>query len=416
MQLKTILNRIEKHSSHVYESARFARRDGRDVLEVSIAPRRGSRPTCSGCGQRGPGYDTLPTRSFQYVPLWGIAVFLMYAMRRVSCPRCGVLVEWVPWSEGKRPTTHSFEWFLAEWARRLSWIEVARLYHTSWETVFRAVERAVEYGRAHAKYDAIEAIGIDEIQYRLGHVYLTLVYQIDTHHRRLIWIGEKRTKATLNAFFDWLGAERTARLRFVCSDMWKAYLTVVAQRAAHVIHVLDRFHILKHMNEAIDKVRAGDARTLKARKRKPLLKDSRWALLRNPVNRTHKDRLKLAELTRTNLPSIRSVLLRDSFQSFWKYTSPTWAGKFLDRWCTTVMRSRIEPMKKVARMLRNHRTLLLNWFATRALSNGIVEGFNNKAKLTIRKSYGFRMFRTVEVALYHSLGALPDIPVAHRFC
>jgi transposase len=110
------------------------------------------------------------------------------------------------------------------------------------------------------------------------------------------------------------------------------------------------------------------------------------------------------------------MLLRETFQSFREYTSATWAGKFLDRWCTTVMRSRIAPMKKVARMIRAHRSLLLNWFKAKALSNGIVEGFNNKAKLTMRKSYGFRTFRAIEVALYQSLGQLPDLPTTHRFC
>ena len=105
---------------------------------------------------------------------------------------------------------------------------------------------------------------------------------------------------------------------------------------------------------------------------------------------------------------------------FWPgevYVSPTWAGKFLDRWCTRTMRSKIEPMKKVAKTLRKHKPLILNWFrAKKAFSSGVVEGLNNKAKVTTRKSYGFRTVRCAEIALYHALGNLPTPPVAHRFC
>lgn len=136
MLLKTILNHIEKHASFVYHHVRFP--DGQaDVLEIEVRPRRGARPVCSGCSRRGSVYDTMAERGFQFVPLWGIPVFLLYSMRRVDCRGCGVLVESVPWAEGKRRTTTSFEWFLAIWAKRLSWSEVAQIFGTSWETVFR---------------------------------------------------------------------------------------------------------------------------------------------------------------------------------------------------------------------------------------------------------------------------------------
>lgn len=414
MHLKTILNRIEKHPSFVFQGGRF--RKGALVLDIDVLPRRGSRPICSGCSRRGAVYDTLAQRAFQYVPLWGITVFLLYSMRRVNCRPCGVRVESVPWAEGKRRTTTSFEWFLAIWARRLSWSEVAQVFGTSWETVFRAVERAVEWGRSHADYSGIEAVGVDEIQWKFGQTYLTLVYQIDVHVRRLIWVGEERTQKTLDAFFDWLGVDRITKLRFICSDMWKPYLNVIGKRAAHCLHVLDRFHIVAHLSKAIDKVRSEEARALRKRGRGDLLKHSRWAILRRPENRTEKDDLKLRDILRANLKTARSILLREKLYAFWTYHSPTWAGKFLDGWCREVMRSRIEPLKKFARMLQNHRALILNWFQAKALSSGIVEGFNGKAKLTMKKAYGFRTYRAVEVALYHTLGDLPLPDTIHRFC
>ena len=114
---------------------------------------------------------------------------------------------------------------------------------------------------------------------------------------------------------------------------------------------------------------------------------------------------------------VRAYLLTEDLQFFWHYVSPHWAGRFLDRWCTRTLRSRLEPMQKVARMLRAHRPLLLNWFRAKgAWSSGAVEGFNNKARVTTRRAYGFRTFRAVEVALYHTLGALPEPETTHRFC
>lgn len=417
MQLKTILNRVQKHSSFVYGKAEFVETKHGPTIEIEIRPRANGRAVCSGCEQPKPGYDTLPVRRFEFVPLWGILVFFLYAMRRVDCRTCGVKVEKVPWAKGKQQITTTYAWFLAGWAKRLSWSEVAVAFRTSWDTVFRSVEMAVEWGRAHMDMAGITAIGVDEIAWQRGHNYLTLVYQINEGCKRLLWIGEHRKEKTLLRFFSWLGEERSGLLQFVASDMWKPYLKVIAEKASSALNVLDRFHIMSHMNKAIDEVRAKEAKQLKADGYEPILKHSRWCLLKRRENLTEKQEIKLADLLRYNLRSVRSHLLREDFQGFWEYVSPTWAGKFLDRWCTRTMRSKIEPMKKVARMLRRHRELILNWFRAKgAISSGSVEGLNLKAKLTTRKAYGFRTFRGIEIALYHTLGKLPEPEFTHRFC
>lgn len=163
------------------------------------------------------------------------------------------------------------------------------------------------------------------------------------------------------------------------------------------------------MNQAIDEVRAAETKRLKADGYEPVLKHSRWCLLKRPENLTERQTVKLSELLQYNLRSLRAYLLREDFQRFWEYVSPGWAAKFLDQWCTRTMRSKIEPMKKVARRLRNHRSLILNWFhAKGAVSAGTIEGFNNKVKLTTRKSYRFRTYEAFEISLYHNLGRLPD--------
>jgi len=276
---------------------------------------------------------------------------------------------------------------------------------------------AVEWGRAHQDLSGVQAIGVDEIAWKKGHKYLTLVYQIDSHCKRLLWIREARKTKTLLRFFRWFGAQRSQELKYVCSDMWKPYLKVIAKKAGQAVHVLDRFHIMAHFSKALDEVRAGEVKELKAKGYEPVLTKTRWLLLRRPENLSDKQESKLAELLQYNLKSVRAYLLKEEFQFFWSYISPWWAGQFLDKWCTKTMRSKIEPMKKVARMLRGHRTLLLNWFHAKGqLSSGVVEGFNTKVKLTSRKSFGFRTFHGAEIALYHALGALPEPELTHRFC
>ncbi len=418
MLLKTILNRIERHKSFVYGKDRILEEEGQLAIEIEVEARANGQPICSGCGRRRPGYDRMPEpRRFHYVPLWGMAVYLIYTMRRVHCPRCGVKVERVPWAEGKSPLSTRYQWFLARWAKRLSMSEVARVFGTTWEHVFRSVKHAVSWGLAHRKLEGIEAIGVDEIQWQRGHKYLTLVYQIDEECRRLLWVGKDRTSKTLLRFFRTFGKERSGRLRFVCSDMWKPYLTVIAKKAGQAVHVLDRFHVMAKLNKAIDEVRAAEAKRLERDGYEPVLKHSRWCLLKREENLTEKQAVKLSELLQYNLQSVRSRLMREDFQRFWEYFYPACAAKFLDEWCTRTMRSKIEPMKKVAKTLRRHRDLILNWFrAEGAISAGIVEGQNTKAKLTMRKAYGFRTEKAIETALYHQLGNLPEPEFTHRFC
>ena len=386
-------------------------------MEVEVKPRRNSRAICSGCDRKRPGYDRLPARRFEFVPLWQIAVFFVYAMRRVDCPKCGVLVETVPWSDGKSQLTTAYRWFLAGWAKRLSWLEVATAFHATWESVYRSVQFAVEWGLQRRTLEGIEALGVDEIQWQRGHRYLTLVYQIDAGARRLLWVGLDRTEESLRGFFQTLTDEAKQSIRYLCSDMWKPYLNVLAQEVSAAIHVLDRFHIMQAMNKAIDEVRAEEARRLKRDGYEPILKHARWCLLKRRENLTRKQTVKLAELVKYNLRSVKSYLLREDFQRFWTYQYAGWARRFLQEWCTRTMRSKIEPMKKVARMLRGHEELILNWFKARGtISAGVAEGLNNKVKLTTRKAYGFRTFDAVKAALYHNLGSLPEPKFTHRFC
>lgn len=416
MRTETILNNCQKFKSFIYSSVKWAEHNKEKCLEIILLPRKNGPAICSCCHKVAGCYDKLEVRRFEFVPLWGYRVFFIYQMRRVNCKKCGVKIEEVPWAIGKQTLTKIYMGFLSDWARKLPWQEVARSFKTTWQKVFASVKSIVEWGLEHRDISNVESIGVDEIAWQRGHKYLTLVYQIDRYCIRLLWIGKDRTVKTLLKFFRQFGANWSSHLKHICSDMWKPYLKVIEKKAPQAINILDRFHIVAKLNKAIDEVRAEEYRKMQADGYEPILKHSRWCLLKRKENLTEKQEVKLKDLLTYNLKSVRAYLLKEDFNGFWDYVSATWAGKFLDRWCTRVMRSKIKPLKKVAKTLRNHRPLILNWFkAKKAFSSGIVEGLNSNVKLATKKAYGFRSLDCIETALYHQLGRLPQPPTTHRF-
>lgn len=419
LTVKTLLNLVQHFVGFVYRSARLTGTAKAPRIEVQLAAHQARRGQCSLCLEACPGYDMLAPRTWSFVPLWGLPVDYHYVPRRVQCVQHGVVVEHMPWNAGKQRSTTAMMGFLARWARRLSWRETARVFGTSWETVYRSVEWFVEWGLAHRTLAEIESIGVDEIHWgrrKKGADFLTVIYQIDRHCRRLLWIGPRRTQASLRSGLNALGPEVVKGLRFVCSDMWKPYLNVIARHVGHALHILDRFHIAGHLNQAVDHVRRTETARLLGQPRAQRLKKMRWQLLRRGNRVRGQARSKLHQIVRSKLATGRAWILKEAFQHFWTYHSTRCAAAFLHCWCRRALRSRLEPMRKVARMLRRHDALLLNWFRAKGeLSSGVVEGLNNKVRVVTRRAYGFRTYRAMEVALYHTLGHLPEPELTHRF-
>lgn len=418
MLIKTLLNRCHKFKSFVYQQVFFEQIKGVLSIVALIVPRNNSRPICSKCLRPGGTYDrSLTHRDFRFVPLWGYPVFFRYRMRRVFCSTHGVTVEAVPWGRGKSSLTYSLELFLARWARRLSWLEVARCFDVNWRMVFESVRGVVDFGLKHRDLEAIDAIGVDEIQYSKGHRYLTVVYQINEGARRLLYVTKDRSVRSLLRFFRMIGKARASQIKFVCSDMWRPYLKVIAKKIPHAMHVLDRFHIVANLNKALNEIRTTEARQLRQEGYEEVLKHTKYCFLKRRENLTSNQRTKLKDVLKYDLKSVRAFLLKESFQAFWNYSSPYWAEWYLKKWCARAIRSRLEPMKKFVRTLRRHEPLILNWFrAKKAFSSGVVEGLNRKINLTTRKAYGFRSYEVLEIALYHTLGDLPEPEMTHRFC
>lgn len=413
MLIKTILNKVHSLQGFTYGKVVL----DEDKILVRVDPRKGSRGRCGTCHKKGPTYDTSRTlREFLFIPLWGITVTLLYAMRRIQCRTCGVTTEIIPWADGKNRTCNAFRILLSQWARRLSWQEVSKVFNISWGVVYRSIEWVVAYGLKNRDLGNVGAIGVDEMAMWSGHKYVTVVYQIDAGIRRLLWIGKDRTESTLHSFFFEFGEARAKALQFVASDMWRPYLSVIKHHASQAIHVLDRYHVVAKLNKALDEVRSKEAKQLIKDGYDHVLKNARWCFLKKEENLTDKQSTKLGNVLKYDLRSVRAYLLKESFNMFWTYKSAHWAGWFLDAWCKRAMRSRLDPIKKFVGTVRNHRELLLNWFrAKQAISSGVVEGFNTNAKLALRKARGFKSYEVLCTALYHQLGRLPEPQAVHRF-
>lgn len=331
-------------------------------------------------------------------------LILRYRPRRIDCPRCGIRVEDFPWAEPWARVTRALGNAVARLARELSWQGTARQYGLNWKTVAGIVRRAVQYGLRKRQRPPVHVIGIDEVSRRKGQVYLTVVY--DLERRVLLWVGEDRTEEAVKPFFtEAMGRRRCATLRVVCVDMWAAYANLVEEYARNAQILFDRFHIVKHLNEAVDEVRRSEMRRLVG-KEKAEFKSTRWLLLKNPWNLTTDQQERLSTLVRLNLPIVRAWYLKEAFQLFWDYRQPARAKAHLEKWMNSAMRSRLEPLKRFVRMLRSHLGGILAWTNIR-LSNGALEGMNNKIKSISHRSFGFRSAENFIAAIYHCCARLP---------
>ena len=352
-------------------------------------------------------YDVRPMREWRDLAMRKLPLILCYRPRRVECPRCGVRVEDFPWAEPWARVTTALANAVAVLARELSWQGTARQYGLNWKSVATIVKRAVRYGLEHRVRRPVHVIGIDEVSRRKGQVYLTVVY--DLERRVLLWVGEDRTEEAVRKFFtEEMGRRRCHTLRVVCMDMWAPYAKLVKDHAPQAQLLFDRFHIVKHLNEAVDAVRRQLWRRVTSQE-KVAVKGTRWLLLKNPWNLNDEQQERLSTLVRWNTPLVRAWYLKEAFQLFWGYKQPKRAQDFLEKWMRSAMRSRLEPFKKFVAMLRSHLDGVLAWTKAR-VSNGAVEGMNNKIKSISHRSFGFRTAENFIAAIYHCCARLP-LPV-----
>ena len=332
------------------------------LLVVHILPRKNSRPICPVCGNKGPVYDTQRKRSWRHIAGFGLRVMIEYAPRRVKCRHCHkVVTEKMPWNLGKCQLTLPLIHQLALWARELSWSQVARLFEVDWSQVKAAVEDAVQFGLERRDTDNVTLLGIDEISKRKGHKYLTQVYEIAEGNKRLLWSGEGRSKETLRKFFQYWGAERSRRILGVCCDMWNPYVSVVKEYAPQAVIVFDKFHIVKHLNQAVDKVRRQEAAELRE-KGNDILKNTRYLWLKNPENLTAKQQILFHQLAARSLKTHRAYELKRAFQTIWDSADPETASTALREWFLWASRSKLQPFRDIGWQIFLCKEHILSYF------------------------------------------------------
>lgn len=409
MQVKSIVNKTMKFNSFVVKKVS---RNEESIL-IEINPRKKSRPVCSVCGEKRSHYDTLRSRKWRHVKLWGIETFLVYSPRRVDCPVCGVRIEKIPWSLGKSSLSLPLIDTLQRLARYLSFNDVSRLLGVCWNTVRAAVRQAVEFGLSARSLSDVLYIGIDEIASRKGHTYVTMIY--DLTEKRLLAIAPGRDEISLCNCFQQLGKSLMRKRLVICCDMWRPYLKIIREDLhPETTVVFDKFHIISNLLRAVDEVRRNEYHEKK--KNNPgLLKRTRYLWLKNPENLKPAEKQRLSGLEKLNLKVNRAYLLKESIRELWEYKNKNQANRFLEKWFWWATHSRIKQMRNFAWLMKKHLNGILSWF-DEPVSNAAVEGMNGKAKAIMRRAYGFRTFEMIRLVLLHNLGKLPEPNYStHRF-
>ena len=343
-------------------------------------------PRCSGCGCRVRSrYDTR-TRSWRHLDACGMPVELRYTLRRVDCPRCGVVVEMVPWAESKSGFTRDFEDHVAYLAQVTDQSTVAKSMRIAWRTVGAIIERVMARRRDPSLLDELEHIGVDELSYRRHHEYVTSV--VDHVRQRVVWCHRGKSAETLGKFFDDLGPERTAKIQTVTIDMSAAYVDAVTTRALQARIVFDRFHVQRLAQEALDQLRRAEVRRLDDVGERGALKKTRWALLKNPWNLTSVEQERLAFLQKTNRRLYRGYLLKQALVDILGRRQVDVVRCKLLEWISWASRSRLAPFKRVAKTIKKYFEGVLAIVAI-GLNNGRTEGLNGKIRVITRRAYGF---------------------------
>jgi transposase len=385
-----------------------------NAIVVHVHPGRRAKNRCGICGRRAPLYDRGDgRRRWRALDLGPLQAYLEAEAPRVQCPEHGVIVAQVPWARHAAGFTYAFEDMVSWLAAHCSKSAVQDLMRIAWRSVGRIVTRVVaDAQREQDRFADLTRIGIDEISYKRGQNYLTVVVDHDTG--RLIWAAPGRSEATLRQFFDELGKERSAKITMVTADAADWIRKVVQERCQNAELCLDPFHIVSWATDALDEVRRlvwNDARFAGQKALARELKDARFALWKNPEDLTERQQARLALIAKTNAPLYRAYLLKEQLRQVFQLP-PDQAMALLDSWIAWAQRSRLKPFQELARKIRSHRQGIENSLR-HDLSNAIVESVNTKIRLITRVAFGFHSpVALIALAMLGLGGCCPALPHA----
>lgn len=382
------------------------------MLDVRVLRREERR--CPECGRRCPFYDRGSGVRQWRTPNFGLSLVYVRALApRVRCGRHGVRLARVPWARAGSSFTRVFEDQVAWLSVRTDKTTLSSLLHVAWRTVGAIITRVTESMRqVRDPFAGVTRIGIDEVSYRKGHRYLTVV--VDHDSGRLLWASPGHDERTLHKFFDLLGEQRCAGLRLVSADGAPWIKSVVSARCPDAILCLDPFHVVQWATRALDEVRRtvwNELRRSGQKERAQVLKRSRWALWKNPENLTAPQRAKLADIEHDNRKLFRAYLLKEQLRGVFQYADPNLAKDSLDDWLRWASRSRLRSFVKLARSIKEHRRAI-DAVLEHGLSNARIEAANTKLRLLTRLAFGFHSHEPlIALAMLRLGGLCPPLPL-----
>lgn len=380
-----------------------------DGLLIDVAPTTRC-PRCSGCGKAVSRIHDRRSRLWRHLDFAGMALHLRYRIARVDCRECGVVTEFVPWAEHGSAFTRDFELTVAYLTQRADRTTVSSMLRIAWVTVGSIVERIVARLLPPDLLEGLTHIGIDELSYRRHHEYVTVV--LDHIQGRVVWIGKGKSAATLTEFFEKLGKDRAAKLEAVTLDLSNAYITAVTEASPQARLVFDRFHVQRLAHTALDEVRREQVRELAGTDEAKIIKNTRFALQKNPWNLTQPETQRLAEVERNNRPLYRGYLLKETLAAVLDRNQVNVARTKLHEWIDWAARSQLAPFQKLARTVRKHAEGILAYVAT-GLSNGRSEGMNGKIRTITRRAYGFHNASGLIGLIFLCCSGIVLTPVRH---
>ncbi len=376
-------------------------------VTVQVAQEEGVRSCCPTCGKESPGYDSR-TRRWRHLDTCQYKTILVADVPRVQCEEHGVVTVSVPWAEPGSGFTAMFEALVIDWLKEASTLGVSRLMKLSWNALDGIMQRAVERGLSRREETHATQIGVDETAFRKRHDYVTIVS--DQKAGTVLHVGSDRKKQGLKDWYGSLSEEQREAIESVSMDMWPAFIhaTLESIPGAEGKIAFDKFHVAKYLGEAVDKVRRQEHKVLMSEGYEDL-KGSQYDWLYNPENMTRKQKMRFKMLRESTLKTARAWAIKELAMSLWHYVSKTWARKGWEQWLSWAVRSRLKPIKEVAKTIKEHLWGILNAIVLK-VSNGPAEGLNSRIKTIKVRSRGFRNKQRFANAIYFHLGGLDLYP------
>jgi transposase len=381
--------------------------EGKVEIEVSHL---GGPLACPECGQACPRADLAPEREWRHLDTMQFQTIVRARVPRANCAKCGVKTIAAPWADKHSRFTLLFEAFAVQALLACSNVKrAAELLRLDWHATHAIMQRAVDRGLVRRSTEEVRYLGLDEKSFGKGHSYVSVLTDLD--QSRVLDVAPDRTQEAAESLVKTLPAEQREQVRAVAMDMWQPFAAAVQQQAPEAEIVHDKFHVAKHLNEAVDQVRRQENKVLRAEGDERLV-GSKQLWLFAPQNLSRERKRQLEALKQEALKTSRAWAIKEHFRRFWNYTYARSASEFFESWYGWAVRSRLGPIRKVAKMLRRHEDNLLSYFRHR-ITNAVTEGLNSRIQYLKSAARGFRNFAHYRTRILFYCGKLhlaPAIP------